>query len=171
MLSICFFVTIHTMNYKKGFTLIELLVVVAIIGVLASIVLSSLSSARASARDSRRLAEVRSLQSALELYYLDNGEYPQVSSDRVHNCTTSNGGWDELTLQLAEYGGQIMTADASWPYCTYYFDSPYLSNCDAELNPEYTIIIATEASTFSSLDSYNTQGENGSAGRYCIYPN
>ena len=53
----------------KGFTLIELLVVIAIIGVLASIVLASLNSARRKSRDARRIADVKQLQLALELYF------------------------------------------------------------------------------------------------------
>lgn len=61
---------------KKGFTLIELLVVVAIIGVLASIVLSSLSEARQRARNTAYLAEIIQLQKALELYHIDYGSYP-----------------------------------------------------------------------------------------------
>ncbi len=62
---------------KKGFTLIELLVVIAIIGVLASMVMSSLNDARARARDAKRIADIRSIQNALELYHLDNGSYPE----------------------------------------------------------------------------------------------
>jgi type II secretion system protein G len=65
---------------KKGFTLIELLVVVAIIGVLASVVLASLSSARSKARDAKRVAELRSLRTALETYYIENGKYPGPST-------------------------------------------------------------------------------------------
>ena len=54
---------------SRGFTLIELLVVVAIIGILSSIVLASLNSARKKGRDARRVRDIKQLQLALELYY------------------------------------------------------------------------------------------------------
>ncbi len=54
---------------QKGFTLIELLVVIAIIGLLASVVLLALNSARQKSRDAKRLADVRQIATALELYY------------------------------------------------------------------------------------------------------
>jgi prepilin-type N-terminal cleavage/methylation domain-containing protein len=63
----------------KGFTLIELLVVVAVIGILATIVLGSLSNARTRAEEARFIAEVSNFRSAMELYYLDNGTYPTNS--------------------------------------------------------------------------------------------
>ncbi|MES2225591.1 MAG: type II secretion system protein [Patescibacteria group bacterium] len=61
---------------RKGFTLIELLVVIAIIGILSSVVLVSLNTARAKARDAARIADIRQIRSALELYFLTNGKYP-----------------------------------------------------------------------------------------------
>jgi type II secretion system protein G len=60
----------------RGFTLIELLVVIAIIGVLSSVVLASLNSARGKARDARRREDISQLVNALELYYSDTGTYP-----------------------------------------------------------------------------------------------
>ena len=63
-------------SYKKGFTLIELLVVIAIIGILSSIVLASLNSARKKGRDARRVADVKQIQLALELYYDAHSNYP-----------------------------------------------------------------------------------------------
>lgn len=65
-------------NKNKGFTLIELLVVIAIIGLLASVVLLALNSARQKARDAKRLADVRQFASALELYFNDKSSYPTV---------------------------------------------------------------------------------------------
>jgi len=65
---------------ERGFTLIELLVVIAIIGILSSVVLASLNSARKKGRDARRIADVKQLQLALELYYDANSGYPSAIS-------------------------------------------------------------------------------------------
>lgn len=64
----------------KGFTLIELLLVISIIGLLASVVLVSLNSAKGKARDSRRLQDIHQLQNAFSLYASDhNGNFPPLS--------------------------------------------------------------------------------------------
>jgi len=64
------------MNKSKGFTLIELLVVIAIIGILSSVVLASLNSAREKSRDAKRVSDIKQLQLALELYFDSNSAYP-----------------------------------------------------------------------------------------------
>ena len=61
---------------KKGFTLVELLVVIAIIGILAAIGITALSTARLKARDAKRVADLKQIQGALELYFNDKGSYP-----------------------------------------------------------------------------------------------
>ncbi len=63
-----------------GFTLIELLVVIAIIGILSSIVLASLNTARLKARDARRVADIKQLQLALQLFYDANSSYPTTTA-------------------------------------------------------------------------------------------
>ncbi|OGG50823.1 hypothetical protein A2763_00595 [Candidatus Kaiserbacteria bacterium RIFCSPHIGHO2_01_FULL_54_36] len=70
---------------EKGFTLIELLVVIAIIGLLSSVVLASLNNARKKGRDARRLADIKQLQLALELYSSDQAAtgYPAALSSLV----------------------------------------------------------------------------------------
>lgn len=70
----------HYPKSKKGFTLIELLVVISIIGLLSSIVLTSVNSARAKARDARRIADFRQIQTALEFYYDKYNVYPGPAS-------------------------------------------------------------------------------------------
>lgn len=65
------------MNKKKqGFTLIELLVVIAIIGLLSTLSILALNQARARARDAKRIADVKQIQTALELYYNEVSDYP-----------------------------------------------------------------------------------------------
>lgn len=61
---------------KRGFTLIELMMVIAIIGILASIIVVSLSSSKAKGRDAKRVSDIRTIQLALEEYYNDNAYYP-----------------------------------------------------------------------------------------------
>ena len=66
---------------NSGFTLIELLVVIAIIGILAAVVLTSLSSARDSAQDASAQASMSSIRAAAEIYYNENGSYDSVCDD------------------------------------------------------------------------------------------
>ncbi|MES2224707.1 MAG: type II secretion system protein [Patescibacteria group bacterium] len=76
------------MKRNGGFTLIELLVVIAIIGILASVILASLTSGRAKANDTNRKATIHQLQTALEEYYSDNGAYPTTTAYSPWNTKT-----------------------------------------------------------------------------------
>jgi type II secretion system protein G len=78
------------MNLKntEGFTLIELLVVISIIGLLASVVLVSLNSARSKARDTKRKADISQLQKALELYLNNNNSNVYPNGGTVTNADT-----------------------------------------------------------------------------------
>ncbi len=59
----------------RAFTLIELLVVIAIIGLLSSVVLASLNTARDKAKDAQHRAVLNQVRTALQLYYDDHGTY------------------------------------------------------------------------------------------------
>jgi prepilin-type N-terminal cleavage/methylation domain-containing protein len=78
---------------KKGFTLIELLVVVAIIGILATIIMMSLSSGKAKARDAVRLNDLKSLQQATENFIAANGVPPGASNSWYAQINNACPGW------------------------------------------------------------------------------
>ncbi|MGF1571746.1 MAG: type IV pilin protein [Sumerlaeia bacterium] len=61
---------------KKAFTLIELLIVVAIIAILAAIAVPNFLEAQTRAKVSRAVSDMRTMATALEIYYLDNNKYP-----------------------------------------------------------------------------------------------
>ncbi|HEY9481219.1 MAG TPA: prepilin-type N-terminal cleavage/methylation domain-containing protein [Candidatus Paceibacterota bacterium] len=105
---------------KKGFTLIELLVVIAIIGLLSSIVLASLNTARIKSRDAARLSALRQVQIALEYYYDKHGRYPDPSSDSGgYSCS----GWDGTV------DGSFIPALAADGFLNTIHDPNHDSNC------------------------------------------
>jgi prepilin-type N-terminal cleavage/methylation domain-containing protein len=76
----------------KGFTLIELLVVISIIGMLSSVVLSSLNTARGKARDATRISQLQEVRKAIDIYYSQFGTYPSnfTSTQRDSRYGRSN---------------------------------------------------------------------------------
>jgi len=60
---------------KKAFTLIELLVVIAIIGLIATLSVIALGNARSKSRDSKKVGDIKQVQTALELFFNDQGRY------------------------------------------------------------------------------------------------
>ena len=76
----------------KGFTLIELLIVIAIIGVLSALLMANFIGVRQRARDSQRKADLRQIQSALELYRSDLSSYQTTASFPACNLSLISGG-------------------------------------------------------------------------------
>lgn len=81
---------------RNGFTLIEILIVIAIIGILSSVILASLSIARKKARDTKRLLDMKQIKLALELYLDSNNQYPGSVASYGEGSTC--GGWDTSRL-------------------------------------------------------------------------
>ncbi len=155
---------------RKGFTLIELLVVISIIGLLSSIVLASLNTARQKAEIAKVASEMKSIQLALELYYDSNNEYPNNPLSDVNPYSTGNftSGLDPLVT--SGYLPLVPTWDTN-KYEYFYFvgDIPLLGyTCGGVTPTSYLLVIidVVNASVFplGVLDD----GVGGLTGYYCI---
>lgn len=171
------------MNRSKGFTLIELLVVIAIIGLLASIILASLNTAQQKGRDARRIADMKEVQLALELYYDANSTYPvQGTALTAPQYTSSN-----LPSVLAPtYISQLPT-DPSQPSggasSNFYYQYESLASdgtsaCGTTPCPGYVLVAHLEAGANSSTWTSATSpwstvcpsgGGNSSPYSYCVH--
>lgn len=177
-------------NKKSGFTLIELLVVVAIIGILASVVLASLNTARAKARDSRRKEDVHQLVNAFSLFYSDNGNFPATGTTNCLGVPTGSTCWglkvipgsNTLITQLSPYMKSISldpSPGRSLGDAYLYLDgqTPMTGGCEAVYTTGHYILWHPEndpsisscgsVGTFSCCGTGAPCGTTGGNGYYC----
>lgn len=128
-------------NYQEGFTLIELMVVILIIGLLATIVVQSLRGATDKAKRTKAEADIAELKTALDRYYLDNGNYP----------TTEQG-------LLA-----LVTAPTNGPIPANYEDGGYVQRIPND--PwGHPYVYQSDGNTYT-LESYGADGQPGGTGK------
>ncbi|MAZ40583.1 hypothetical protein CL654_00490 [bacterium] len=168
---------------NRGFTLIELLVVIAIIGVLSSIVLGQLNSARVKAVDARRTSDLENIQIALELYRDDTGRYPVLTTvpgfNQANARISTAASWSDLATELQNYiqlpsdpvnqngslGGLIQPPVAADSFFYFYMTDPAGDRYDLVANLE--VGNAASCPTIGSDSSEVYVGAiGGSAGGY-----
>jgi len=103
----------HPKSGEKGFTLIELLVVVAIIGILSSVVLASLNSARGKGNDAKVKSQLSGLRASAEIYYDTNGSYGASSSCGTGMFNDSASGMSQLTSSSNYPGGTTLVCNSA----------------------------------------------------------
>ena len=171
----------------RGFTLIELLVVISIIGFLSTVVLASLNTARARARDAKRISDIRQLQAALELYKNTNGSYPPCTAPNVvSNGICGDAGGVDMTTAYIKFSGALAPLVPNnissipkdllnIPYLSYEYMTkdtvtPWYIVCDGKVAStyEYVISFRTEKTTLN-LPKF-LSGERGGYKEYCVFP-
>lgn len=157
------------MKKQKGFTLIEMLIVVAIIGILSALILVGLSQFRLRGRDARRIADLKQVQNALEIYYTRNSAYPTAPAGNASQK------WAALTAAITGAGiglnqvpqDPMATVDNG---VSYYYQ-------DCNLGQNYVVAATLEDTNNQALKD-SAQGSSGGScdfgiecgaeGVYCV---
>ncbi len=178
-------------NMKSGFTLIELLIVVAIIAILAAIAIPNFLAAQVRAKVSRVKAEIRTIGTGMESYYVDNNGYPHEflfednpGSEEARNLFV----YRQLTTPIAyltsaprdPFKGQQQSGYRGTPYYWYYNwlerygrpVNPYPGSDCPWYNMDVSVIITSIGPAYTAAwpmiyDPSNGTVSNGNLTRIC----
>lgn len=163
-----------TQRKSTGFTIVELLIVIVVIGILAAITIVAYNGVQAKARDSARIAKVKSISKAIELYHADNGRYPQIL-DGVGwetTCGSQTDSWGHcdrnkiLADTLATYTkiDPVSLSDATQGNYYYHYTSQATDNYQT-----YGLMVYLEGNSGAGDGGYVTNAyEVGPKPAYCM---
>jgi prepilin-type N-terminal cleavage/methylation domain-containing protein len=126
---------------ESGFTIIELLIVIIVIGILATLVITTFSGIQRNARDRTREADINALHSQIEYYYGQNGTYPTLANlnDATWRSTNLKGLDSEALKDPKGASATLVAAPAASSYA--YVVTP--ANCDNASGGDCTAYVLT----------------------------
>jgi len=124
---------------KKGFTLVELMVVITVIAILMTIAIVSFTRIQKQARDTKRKADLRTIQTALQAYYTEFQTYPVVTSPTL-----------------------VTSALTAFLTPNYIPSLPTSPRGSLGTNTDYTYVSDTLGYTYSMCDSLETASSSAS---------
>lgn len=137
---------------RQGFTLIELLVVIAIIGILASVVLASVNSARENARKTKARAMTKQIRTAIALLEGDSAEWPgHKSIEDIESGASGNEMWDLSAPEAGLVSTDGLFGNWAGPYISvipadpwgndYFFDTDY--DVDSGAGEQWGVVVGS----------------------------
>lgn len=149
---------------KKGFTLIELLVVITIIGILATGAVTVFTSQIQKARDTTRISDLKSLQTAVEQAYQDEAAYPTAVNTWSLSFVVSTQAYIELIPEDPKNNQDCnntlpttWTASPDWVRCAYAYavaDDSGIANGKYELSTAFEAAGSIKSKADDTVDNW-----------------
>ena len=96
---------------QAGFTIVELLIVIIVIGILATLVITTFTGIQQKARNTKRQTDINAIQGQVEAYFASNGKYPTLANINDGTWRTANmKGLDPNALQDPKGSAQTLVA-------------------------------------------------------------
>ncbi|MBC7943598.1 prepilin-type N-terminal cleavage/methylation domain-containing protein [Candidatus Saccharibacteria bacterium] len=144
---------------RTGFTIVELLIVIVVIGILAAITIVAFNGIQHRGRDAQRKSDIANITKALELYYIDNGQFPAAGGSTAINSswsTTADASWQNFRTAIATYMKSVPTdpsntsgvsASGGSGYTYDYFQFQNSAYCGSTAGQGYLLIYRLAASS------------------------
>jgi prepilin-type N-terminal cleavage/methylation domain-containing protein len=118
---------------QTGFTIVELLIVIVVIGILAALVITTYTGIQAKGRNANRQSDVNSVQTHLEAYFAQNGNYPSLTD--MNNSAWVSGnltGLDPAALQDPQGSSQTLASSPAAKVYSYEVTNSSDTSCESD---------------------------------------
>jgi prepilin-type N-terminal cleavage/methylation domain-containing protein len=159
---------------QTGFTIVELLIVIVVIGILAAITVVAYNNVQSKSRDSSRIAKVKSMEKAIELYKTDNGTYPPIqdANGAESGCGSQTENWGHcdrnktISDMLAPYMKIDPTSLSNATQGNYYY---YYTSQSSDNYQTYGLMVYLEGNAGQTDGGYYANSyEVGAKPGYCM---